>query len=72
MQRVRYTAFAIYLNGIRWSGRWCIVAGELQCESAYGYAARQLGRRKPDLLAEELLLEILAAKLEALEAEQAL
>lgn len=61
------TPFRIYLAGIRWSGDWVVVEKELCVRSAYGGRRRALGRRRPDLLAEELLVEILAAKLASLE-----
>lgn len=66
----RYALVAVNPAGVRWSGRWHIEAGVLVVCSAWGSARRAVGRRKPSRLAEELMLEILAAKLAALEAER--
>lgn len=68
--RVSYKPFCIWLGEppVRWSGFWYLEQRELFLCSAYGAASRPLGRRKPDRLAEELLREVLAAKLAQLEA----
>ncbi|MDB5445686.1 MAG: hypothetical protein JWQ97_1003 [Phenylobacterium sp.] len=59
----RYIPFSIDLADIRWSGDWSVLDGELCVGSAYGCAKRPLGRRKPDLLARDMLVEILCARL---------
>ena len=59
----RYIPYSITLAGIRWSADWSIEGDEISIRSAYGSASRKLGRRRPDLLARELLMEILRAKL---------
>ena len=60
--------FTIYLNGVRWSGDWLLIGKELCVRSAYGGLSKPCGRRKPHLLAEEMLVEILRVKLAELEA----
>lgn len=68
--RPRYFAVSIAPAGVRWSGRCCVTDGVLEVCSAWGWASRPVGRHKPRLLAEALMVEILAAKLAALEAER--
>lgn len=69
--RPRYFQVCLTLNGFRWTGRGCLEGRTVEVCSAWGYAApRPLGRRKPERLAEDMLLEILAAKLAALEARR--
>ena len=64
----RFIPFSINLSGTRWSGDWTVSGQVLQVGSAYGSAERVLGRRKPEVLARELLVEILCARLRACEA----
>lgn len=58
-ERVIYRQVQLNLAGKAWSGRWHIEDGEVVVCSAYGYAQRAHGRRKPALVAEELMREIL-------------
>jgi hypothetical protein len=64
----RYIPFAIDLGGVRWSADWSVVDGLLSVGSAYGSTSRKLGRRKPERLARELLVEVLRDKLAQCEA----
>ena len=65
------TPFNLNLNGVRWSADWKIEGDEIVIRSAYGSRIRKVGRRKPERLAEDLLLEILRARLAICEARRA-
>lgn len=56
----RFNPYGLQLAGCRWSADWSLDGADLVIRSAYGSARRPLGRRKPERLAEELLVEILA------------
>jgi hypothetical protein len=53
--------------GRRWGGRCCVDGDLVEVISAYGSASSSLGRRKAQRVAEELMLQILRAKLAELE-----
>lgn len=66
----RYIPVRLDLAGVRWTGDWSLDGEEIVIRSAYGSRRCKLGRRKPARLAQEMLLEILAAKLAECEAKR--
>jgi hypothetical protein len=48
----------VYHGGQRYGGWWEVDGKELLVSSAYGSKRAPLGRRKPEKVAEELLLQI--------------
>jgi len=48
----------VYAEGQRWGGWWEVVGKDVLVSSAYGSARAPMGRRKPELVAKELLLGI--------------
>lgn len=53
------TAVRIHAAGRQWSGQWQVDGKDLVLASAYGSRRRAIGRRKRQLLAEELMREVL-------------
>lgn len=58
-ERFTYAQVQLHLAGKPWSGRWHIEAGEVVVCSAYGSGRCKAGRRKPDRVAKELMVQIL-------------
>lgn len=51
-------AVSIVHAGVRWNGHWRLDGGCVRVESAYGSRAAEVGRRKPELLAAEVLRQL--------------
>lgn len=58
----RLTPFTVEHAGRKWSGAWEIEGKDVLVSSAYGSDREPLGRRKPELLAARLLLELVRAR----------
>lgn len=52
------TDFSIDHAGQRWSAAWTEVDGQVRVSSAYGSRSAEPGRRKPQLVAEQILHEL--------------
>lgn len=59
----RFYPVAIELDGRKYTGEWTLIlGGEIYVRSpAYGSAKGQVGRRKPELVAAEVLRQIVVA-----------
>ena len=65
----RYFVVGLELNGYRWSGRGEVLDGVVKVCSVYGSGERAHGDRRPEDVAQEVLVEVLRAKLAELEAK---
>jgi hypothetical protein len=61
LQEPRWLICAVFYDGKAWHGHCRLIGKRLEVSSAYGSRAVDCGRRRPDLVAGEVLRELVVA-----------